>query len=172
MYNATPPILDFGTSPQAADNNIAQMDKYVKANDDYLKSLPPLEYEYRYMPNIHKAGEIDKNALLGAAYEELGARKEVDVKELDKSFAIDDSYSTSPLDINKDGKIDVGEYGSSILAADMISNNGNINGTINQRGHQAIQELTKKINADAASMLYGSLYNKFDLGNAAKGFNS
>ena len=145
--NAVPPILDFSTKPEAQDKNIELLDKYTKENDDYLKSLPPLEYEYRYMPNIHKSGEIDKDALLGAAYEELGKRKAVDVKTLDETFALNDDYSTNPMDINKDGKIDVGEYGSSILAADMISNNGEINGTINNNGHNAIQELTKKANA-------------------------
>lgn len=169
--NAVPPILDFSTKPEAQDKNIELLDKYTKENDDYLKSLPPLEYEYRYMPNIHKSGEIDKDALLGAAYEELGKRKAVDVKTLDETFALNDDYSTNPMDINKDGKIDVGEYGSSILAADMISNNGEINGTINNNGHNAIQELTKKANAEAATALYSSLYNKFNLDNAAKTFN-
>ena len=75
--NATPPILDFRGTADAKDKNIESMEKYVKANDDYLKSLPPLEYEYRYMPNIHKKCGIDKDALLGSAYEEMGGRREV-----------------------------------------------------------------------------------------------
>ena len=169
--NATPPILDFSTNPEAQEKNIELMDKYTKENDAYLNALPPLEYEYRYMPNIHKAGDIDKDALLGAAYEELGQRKDVTVKELDNTFALNEDYSTNPMDINKDGKIDIGEYGSSILAADMISNNGNINGTINKQGHSALQELTKKSNARAAAQLYGSIYNQFNLGDATKKFN-
>ncbi len=173
--NATPPILDFGTSPAAADKNVEKMEKYVKENDIYLNSLPPLEYEYRYMPNIHKKGEIDSNALLGAAYEELGGRKEIDVKELDNSFALNENYSTKPMDINKDGKIDLAEYGSTILAADMLSkqeiNPNNIDGTITSQGHKAIQELTKKANAEAATQLYSALYSKYNLGNAVKTFN-
>lgn len=171
--NATPPILDFGISnPNATDNNIEKMEKYVNENDTYLKSLPPLEYEYRYMPNVTKKGEIDTDALLGASYEELGGRKEVSVKELDQTFAINDNYSTSPMDINKDGNIDIGEYGASVLAADLISNNGNINGTINKQGHSALVEFTKKANAQAAAQLYSSLYNQYNLGDAAKKFNS
>ena len=169
--NPTPPILDFGLNPESADKNIEQMEKYTKENDAYLKSLPPLEYEYRYMPNIHKAGDIDKDALMGAAYEELGQRKEVSVKELDETFALSKDFSTNPMDVNKDGKIDIGEYGSSILAADMISNGGNIKGTINNKGHNALQELTKKANAEAASMLYGSLYKGLNLGDSAKKFD-
>lgn len=169
--NATPPILDFGMDPNKDDNNIQKMEEYVKANDDYLNSLPPLEYEYRYMPNVHKAGEIDKDALFGAAYEELGSRKEVSVEELDKTVALNENYSSKPLDLNNDNKIDLGEYGSSILAADLISNNGEIKGTINKQGQSAIFELMKKSNAQAATQLYGSIYNQFNLGEASKNFN-
>ena len=168
--NVTPPILDFGTAPDATEKNIEKMEKYTKANDIYLESLPPLEYEYRYMPNITN-NKINKDALMGAAYEELGARKEISVADMDKSFVVDNNYSSNPMDVNKDGKIDIGEYGASILAADMISNNGNINGTINRNGHDAVHELTKKINANAATQLYSSLYNKYNLGDAAKKFN-
>ena len=169
--NPTPPILDFSTNPNAIDNNIKNMEKYVKENDAYLNALPPLEYEYRYMPNIHKAGEIDTDALLGAAYEELGGRKEVDVADLDKTFTVNNEYSTAPMDLNKDGKVDTGEYGASILAADLISNDGEIKGTINQKGHKASIEFTKKANAQAATELYSSLYNQYKLDDAAKRFN-
>jgi len=169
--HATPPILDFGTTPNATEKNIEKMEKYVKANDIYLESLPPLEYECRYMPNIHKANEVDKDALLGTAYEELGGRKEVNAKELEESFAINDNISSSPLDINKDNKIDIGEYASALLAADMMSNNGNIKGSITRSGHNAVRELTKKANAEAATQLYSSLYNKYNLADAAKKFN-
>ena len=169
--HAVPPILDFGITPDAAEKNIEKLDKYVKENDAYLSSLPPLEYELRYMPNIHKPNEIDRDALLAVAYEELGGRKEVNAKEIEESFAINDNLSNSPLDINNDGKIDIGEYGSSILAADIMSNSGSIKGTINSSGHNAVRELTKKANAEAATQLYASLYNKYNLGEAAKNFN-
>ena len=114
------PILDFSTNSSSADNNIKKLDKFVKDNDDYLKSLPPLEFEYRYMPNIHKKGEVDTNALLASAYEELGKRKEVNLSDVDKAFAINSEFSAAPIDLNKDGKIDAAEYGTTILAADML----------------------------------------------------
>jgi hypothetical protein len=170
--NAIPPILDMEImNPKAEENNIEKMEKYVKENDSYLNSLPPLEYEYRYMPNIHKPNEIDKDALLGAAYEEMGGKKEVDTIVLDAKFAKNSNYSADSMDLNKDGKIDIGEYGSSILTADMISNNGSINGTINRNGHNAVLELTKKANAEAATQLYSSLYNKYNLADAAQKFS-
>ena len=173
--NATPPILDFGITPEATDKNIELMEKYTKENDEFLNALPPLEYEYRYMPNLHRKGKVDTNAVLGAAYEELGARKEVSVDDLNKSFGVNDEFTTNPMDINKDGKIDIGEYGSSILAADMLSKQNasveSIDGTINNIGHSAVQELARKSNAEAATKLYSSLYNRYKLGDAADKFN-
>ena len=61
----TAPILDFGLSPDAANKNADKIDKFLKENDEYLSALPPLEYEYRYMPQ----GKVDTQAVLGAAYE-------------------------------------------------------------------------------------------------------
>lgn len=170
--HAVPPILDFGLNPEAADNNIKKMEKYTEANEQYLNSLPPLEYEYRYMPNIHKSQDIDTDSLLGAAYEEMGCKRNISVDDMDKSIAPNENSSASSMDINKDGKIDIGEYGSSILAADMISNGGNIKGTINNQGHNAILELNKKSNAEAAEALYSSLYNQYNLKDATNNFKA
>lgn len=172
---STAPILDFSGTPQAAEDNIKKLEKFTNSNDAYLNALPPLEYEYRYMPNIHKTGEVDKDALMGAAYEELGRRKEVSVKDINDNMAIDTNYTAEPIDINKDGKIDIGEYGSTILAADMFSKSdtpltGNVDGTITNRGHQKVYEYTSKNNAQAAANLYKSIYNQYNLGEAAEKF--
>lgn len=168
------PILDFGLNPNAAEENAEKVDKFLKENDDYLKSLPPLEFEYRYMPNIQR-GTIDKNALMGAAYEEMGQKQSVEIKDIEGMYGKDSSLTTKPLDINNDGKIDIGEYSSSILAADMLSKSpepdmNNIDGTINKNGYDAVLEYTKKSNAAAASKLYSDIYNKFDLNASSKEF--
>lgn len=168
------PILDFGMSPTAPEENAEKIDKFLKENDEYLKSLPPLEFEYRYMPNVQR-GNIDKKALLGAAYEEMGQKQSVDVKEIEGMYGKDSSLTSKPLDINNDGKIDIGEYSSSILAADILSKSpepdmNNIDGTINNKGYDAVLEYTKKSNAEAASKLYSNIYNNFDLANASKEF--
>lgn len=168
----TPSDIDFSKGPN--EENLEKLDQYLKENDDYLKSLPPLEYEYRYMPNLKK-GEVDKNAVLGAAYEEMGKKESLPVEELDKNFVPDDSFTSEPLDINKDGNVDVGEYGASILAADMLSksdepNPDNIDGTINPKGFSAVLAYSKKSNAVAAAQLYSNIYNKYQLGEAVKEF--
>ncbi len=168
------PILDFGFAPNAAEKNAEKLDKFLKENDEYLKALPPLEFEYRYMPKMPK-GQIDKQAVLGAAYEEMGGVKEVEVKKLDSGFAPDETFTSAALDINKDGKIDIAEYGTSILAADMLSKSdvpdtANIDGTINKKGFDAVLAYTQKSNAAAAAKLYSNIYNTYNLGEAKKEF--
>lgn len=169
----TAPILDFGISPAAADKNAEKLDKFLKENDEYLNALPPLEFEYRYMPT----SKLDKKALMGAAYEEMGGVKEMSVEEMDSRFAPDDSFTSQALDINKDGKIDNGEYASSILAADMLSksdipNPANIDGTINNKGFNAVLAYTQKSKAAAAAALYSNIYNTYNLGEAGKEFKA
>ncbi len=172
----TAPILDFGLSPDAPQKNGDKLEKFLKENDEYLSALPPLEFEYRYMPVMPK-GQVDKAAVLGAAYEEMGGVKELDVKELDARFAPDKSFTSEALDVNKDGKIDIAEYSSSILAADMLSkadvpNPANIDGTINKKGFDAVLAYTQKSKAAAAAKLYSNIYNTYNLGEAQKEFNA
>jgi len=168
--NAVPPIFDFSPNTEAGENNLKALEKYADANDAYLNSLPPLEYEYRYMP-IQKPGEIDRKAVLAAAKEEMG-EDELTVEEFENRYLIDDSMTAEPIDINKDGKIDIAEYGANIIATDLLSKNTTdplkADGIINSKGMNAILEYTKKSNAVAATKLYASIYNTFDLG---KGLN-
>lgn len=163
----TAPILDFGVNPEADEANADKLNKFLKENDEYLKALPPLEFEYRYMPQMPK-GQIDKKAVLGAAYEEMGGVNEMSVEEMDNRFAPDDSFTSRALDINKDGKIDNGEYATSILAADMLSKSdtpdtANIDGTINKKGFNSVLAYTQKSNAAAAAALYSNIYNTYNL---------
>ncbi len=166
---AIPPVFDFSMSAQAGENNLKSLEKYIDQNDAYLNSLPPLEYEYRYIPNFTQ-GKLDKKAVLGAAYEEMGGVKEISVKEFESKFLIDDSQTAEPMDINKDGKIDVAEYGANIVATDVLSKGTTdpmkANGVINAKGMNAIFEYSKKSNASAAAKLYANIYNTHNLGSA------
>lgn len=169
----TAPILDFGLNPDATKNNEDKLNKFLKENDEYLSALPPLQYEYRYMPQ----GPVNTKAVLGAAYEEMGENEELSVKELDSRFAPDDNFTSEALDLNKDGNVDIAEYGSSILAADMLSksdkpNPANVDGTINKKGFDAVLAYTQKSNASAATKLYSNIYNTYNLGEAKKEFKA
>lgn len=166
---AVPPVFDFSPTTQAGENNLKALEKYADANDAYLNSLPPLEYEYRYIPNFSN-GNIDKKAVLAAAYEEMGGVKEISVKEFENKYLIDDSQTAEPMDINKDGKIDIAEYGANIIAADVLSKGTTdpikANGVINTTGMNAVLEYSKKSNAAAATKLYSKIYNTYNLGSA------
>lgn len=172
----TAPILDFSLNPNATEKNADKLEKFLKENDEYLNALPPLKYEYRYMPQLQK-GQIDPKAVLGAAYEEMGNSKELSVEELDYRFAPDNNFTSKALDLNNDGKVDIAEYSSSILAADMLSKSDvadvkNIDGTINKRGFDAVLAYTQKSKIDAAAKLYSNIYNTYNLGEAQKDFKA
>ena len=168
------PILNYSTDPNAIDKNIENIEKFVDKNDEYLNSLPPLQYEYRYIPNFVNR-QIDKKALLGAAYEEMGGVKELPVKEFEQRYMIDDSMTAEPLDINKDGKIDISEYGANMIAADVLSKDTNdiskADGSINTKGMNAIIAYTKKSNAQAAANLYAKIYDTYGLNGSINSFN-
>ena len=160
------PILDYSLSQMADVNNEKALNNFINKNDAYLASLPPIDFEYRYMPNIGK-GKVDGKAVIGAAYEEMGT-KELPVKEFENHYMIDESMTAEPIDINKDGKIDIAEYGSTIVAADALSKPSksldDVDGTINANGLNALLAYTKKSNAEAASKLYADVYNRYELG--------
>lgn len=166
---AIPPVFDFSPSTKSGEENLKALEKYIDNNDAYLNSLPPLEYEYRYIPNFTQ-GNLDKKAVLAAAYEEMGGNKELSVEEFEDRYLIDDSQTAEPLDINKDGKIDVAEYGANIIAADVLSKGVTdpmkADGVINAKGMNAVLEYSKKSNAAAASKLYSNIYNTHKLGSA------
>lgn len=159
----TAPILDFRPTEGAQANNIQTLEKFADENDAYLKSLPPLEYEYRYMPE----GTFDKKALLGAAEEEMQA-KELSVEEFENRYLLDESMTAKPLDINKDGKIDNSEYAANIVATDILSKCSTdpmkADGSINSKGMNAILEYSKISNAAAAAKLYADIYKTYNLG--------
>ena len=173
--NNMPPILDFSGTEEAFDKNINLMEKYADQNDAYMKSLPPLEYEYRYMPNVVN-GNIDKKAVLAAAYEELGQTKEISVEDFENNYLIDKNTQTAePLDLNKDGKIDIAEYASNIIATDILSKETTdptkADGVINTKGMNTILTYTRKSNADAAAKLYSNIYNTHNLGSELNEFS-
>lgn len=166
--NSTPPVFDFSGTPESLDKNLESMEKFVDENDNYLKSLLPLEYEYRYIPNFSN-GQIDKKALFAVANEDMEGANELSVEEFEERYLIDDDSQTAKaLDLNNDGKIDTREYSANILASDVLSKGTTdpmkANGTINIQGMNAILEYSKKSNVDAAKKLYTSIYNAYDLG--------
>lgn len=169
VMDGEPPILDFMPTNKAFESNMARMEKFADKNDNTIRNLPQVDYEYRYMPNVVN-GNIDKKALLGAAFEEMGAES-VPVKDFEKELFNNPNYTAEPLDINKDGKIDLSEYSASILAADMLSKPNpsikGVDGSINSKGMNALMEYSRVSRAEAAAKLYSQVYSTYTLNEIA-----
>lgn len=153
-------------------------EKVIKETDEYLNSLPPLDFEYRYMPEGANGKNIDKMALLGSAYEEMGRKLSIPVQELnEKMKSAYKEADTKALDINSDGKIDVAEYSISNLTSDMLSKSDtldakNITGTVNKDGMYKNLAYVNPKNYAEANKNFTDIYNAYNLGETQKAFEA
>ena len=164
------------------NRQMKKCEKQLKKMDVALSKMPALNFVQKYMPGNPEITGVDKMALMGAAYEELGSR-EVSLKSLNSRLSsIDAPYakeiSADALDLNNDGKIDVAEYSTSILLEDALSTDSstvraeNIDGIITRNGSDASFAYSVKGNKEAAKETFTYLYDTFDLGQAKKEFLS
>lgn len=157
----------------------ANAEKLIKNTDEYISSMPPLDFEYRYMPEGANGQNIDKMALLGAAFEEMGKKISMPVQELtDKLKLAFNEANAQAIDVNKDGQIDVAEYSTTILASDMLSKNPealdakNITGSVNKTGLNTVMAYANEKNQVVAGKAFTDIYNAYNLGEAQKAFAS
>ena len=158
-----------------------KLEKSVKKMEENETKRTPLEFVQKYMPGRIENGVIDKNALLGAAYEELGATEqsleELNKKAYDFEGVSEDMKMTSDaLDINEDGKVDIAEYATSILLEDALSadtddlRHENINGVITKDGSNKSLPYYTKGNVKIARNVFNQIYNYYNLGQAKQEF--
>lgn len=145
------------------DTAIANMQKAVS-------SMPPVNFKYQYTPE--KSPYLNRIALMGAAYQEMGARTSVSVAELDKKFndAGEPNLSSQAGDINGDGQIDLGEYAASIVLADSLD--GVVDGEISSQGLDASAAYSQKTNWAVANNVYRAIYYNYGLKQAQDAFLS
>ena len=167
---------------------------YVK--DIARTPMPPINFEYRYIPN----GQYSYKALMGNAYEELGKKTEVSVAELNQKFDVDKQkieamnkeilaknpntpvvnpdFTAEALDLNGDGKVDIAEYATSTMAADMLDGDQtkcdvkNLDGVITNKGEDASMALYMKQNIQNAKALFNEIHKTFQLDKAMNEFKS
>lgn len=142
---------------------------------------PPLEYEQRYLPEEKvDPKKLNKMALLGSSYEDMGARS-ISVAELNKSYKAQygDNACVDAYDINKDGKIDVAENAVATLIADMMDNQNpndtnmhkeNIDGVITNTGVNNAKFMLDKNNVENNRDFAKQIYKYFNLGQAQNKF--
>ncbi len=171
--------LDFSNAKEMSSNEFDS--KMSKAYSSLKSKNPPINFVYKYLPeNGVDSSNLNSMALLGAAFEEMGKRISVSVTDLTKSLqeVFGENYTAEAFDVNKDDKIDVAEYSTSILMSDMLSSESgdldakNITGEINNKGINTLPAYTKKENLDVVSEIASSIYEHFDLGQAKEEFIS
>jgi len=169
------------------ENNISENDtieEKINKTQDFINKIaqqqaqmPPINFKYNYMP-IAQKGLVNKNALLGAAYEEMNNNLSVPLKTMDYTLNIlgaENQISMDALDLNRDGNIDIAEYSASILLADMLDEDGaadirNIDGNITNKGENKLLAYGLSQNKDIAYRTYMSLYQGYNLAEASRNF--
>ena len=106
----------------SADEKIEKANALLDKINEQNNKRSPIGFVYQYLPTKPQGNNIDTDALLGAAYEEMGAQS-VAVEDMNKKVqaGLGEKMSAEALDLNKDGQIDVAEYSTSILLADALS---------------------------------------------------
>lgn len=148
---------------------------------DHKKALNnPIAFRYKYLPGAVDANNLDKKALLGVSFEELGQKLSAPVQEMTQKLqeAFGANMSAASIDINKDNNIDIGEYATAVLVSDMLSTDStrlekkNITGEINNQGQNRLSAYFNKNNEQGAESEFKAVYDDFNLGTAAQEFAS
>lgn len=172
--------FDFANAKQMDNDTFANKaqdaENQAKTLNDAVKSMPPLKFEYKYMPGQVDGKNIDKNALLGTAFEEMG-KTSMPVSEMNEKVqkGLGSKVDASPMDLNHDNNIDVGEYSSSILLEDMASKDGdlkqeNITGSINNKGENSLAQLFTAEQKEKTSQILSGIYKDYALDAAQQDF--
>ena len=161
------------------------------------QEMPPLNFEYTY--SEVNDGLIDTMSLMGASYEELGGasiktselskklketftpsifkqllsnlKAKLKGRPTDKIVHHKTKLTAKGIDLNNDGKINVAEYATNILASDIYSN-GKVEGVINNQGQNRLLGDAKKENIAQTREMYSALYQQYNLKEAQEKFLS
>jgi len=160
-------------------NAIAEYQKYSQNLCDINNENATVKFKEKYMPGQIKDGQIDKMALMGAAYEEMGKHTSIPTSLLTKLTQKSSGENTNAdaIDLNKDGRIDIGEYSTTILVSDALSRGDkitpdNIKGIVTNEGLNKSLVFANKKNFDMAYKTYSALYDYYNLGCAQYNFIS
>jgi len=166
-----------------------QLDKIQSKLEELAKRIPiPINFVQKYLPGQVDAKNLNTQALMGAAYEDLG-KKEVSVSELDKEFkyAGVNNATVAAFDINNDGKIDESENAVALLIKDMgdahsteeVLKTGKMNldakdldGTITNVGEVNLHSFLNPKQIEQSKVIIKAIYDAFKLGKAKEDFEN
>lgn len=165
---------------------IAELDSAV--NKMAQQKMPPINFIHQYMPNQVHYRFVDKDALLAVAYEEMGKRTSVSTDEMTKNLQDTadlvcgkdkaPKMNAASLDLDGNGRIDLGEYSASILVEDAMSTNSNyfdsrnINGILTNHGENTLLRYGMAYNYDLAKTTFKTLHKAYGLDVAQQNFLS
>ncbi len=107
----------------SVEDLINQTESLLADLEAQSKKVPPLSFRLKYLPEDRvDAKNLNKPALLGAAFEDLGKRESVSVAELNQGFPeqLKQKCTMEAFDVNNDGQIDIAEDAAAILIKDMV----------------------------------------------------
>lgn len=165
---------------KGVEENLTKVQNFIDKISKNANKMPPINFKLQYMPNSIPA-QVDSSALMGASYEEMGQKFFEYVDEMNKKLNPnneENGISADAMDLNHDNKIDIGEYAASILLSDALSTDSedlnikNINGIITNKGENKLLAYGMPQNKDIAYKTYLSLYQTYNLDNAAMNFIS
>ena len=181
LKNYNLPRIESNISPDDTfEVRLQKIQEFSQKVSQQQAQMPPINFKYSYMP-IEQRGVVNQDAVLGAAYEEMGNRMVVSTQEMDTVLntlsANQAQLTSSSMDLNKDGNIDIAEYSTSMLLADMLDEDGpvdvrNIDGIITNKGENKLLAYGLANNKDIAYKTYLSLYQGYNLSEACRKFVS
>lgn len=143
-----------------------------------MREQIPVDIVRHYLPGKTSCTCVNKMALLGVAFEELQRNVYVTVEQFSEKIKAlrGERYNARSIDINNDGKIDISEYATTLLAADMLSKdnpNGttglrleNLDGTMNNTGVQRVTEMFHQSKKTKSKQIFKGLQKLYDLKDA------
>ena len=167
-----------------ANANFREYNLKELGNKDY--SVTPVNnYQVKYLPEDKvDFKNINKMALLGVAYEDLGGKESVSVNEMNNMYnqtVLKDKACVDAYDINNDGKIDIAENAVSIIIKDMSGDKNSsdaqldptvISGKFTNFGEINSSFMLSKTNVEKNRALAKQIYDYFNLKEAKDKFLS
>lgn len=147
------------------------------------------KFNMKYMPEEKPSSEnLNKMALLGASFADLGNKMSMSVETLTKKAkqAFGDKASAAAFDLNNDGQIDVAENATSILLKDMadkqnpdnsksgiiILKGTDIDGSFTNEGEKNFSAFLNSDRAAENKKIITQLYQTFKLDEAKNIFSA
>ena len=122
---SNPPLDEFTSlsKPVSAKdpNKLDQLIEGIQKFTDSIQNILPIKFNLKYLPEKDvDFQQLNKKALLGAAFEDLG-KSSVSVEEYDEKLNknLPQNLTAKAFDINGDGQISFDENAVAILIKDM-----------------------------------------------------